>query len=178
MESAKLLILEEQLDDTSHNPDDVDLQLFANAWQAAADGIAFLPGLGSHGSTASIAKAEKIASLRNEFEVLRARMAESVAKASKVLAKAELLTKGLEKHGNALLGEIRELYYSMDTASASLGAFEAVQARESSALPFRIASLESEVAKQVAREAELQARYRELLAEHATISAQAAATPA
>ena len=178
LESAKLLILEESLDDKQHNADAVDPAVFTEAWEAAAAGVAFLPGSGAHGLSSSATKAELVSALRNQFEGLRAQMDEDAKKAAKVLAKAELLTKGLETRGKSLLEGIRELYYTIDTATSNFASFEAVHAREQPALPWRVSTLEAEVAKQVDREAELQARYRELLQEHAAVSAGNATTTA
>jgi hypothetical protein len=92
LESAKLLILEETMDDDEHNPDKVDFATFEQLWDRAEEELR-----------------PAGAALQLEYEGLRAKIFEGAKRSAKVVQHAEKLCKGLESRGKTLLEGIREV---------------------------------------------------------------------
>ncbi|KAI8463793.1 MAG: hypothetical protein J3K34DRAFT_135029 [Monoraphidium minutum] len=140
----------------------VSQEEYSDAWAAAARDAVWLPASKRYGRAAAAAPAERADSLRAEFDALRGQMEREAHRAAKLEKKAGVVIAGLQQRDAKQRSLVDELAQALADARAELACFSALQARELRAAPDRAAAGRALVAAQREREAELQARYREL----------------
>lgn len=146
--------------------EDESLDDFAKARDACQEDLMYFPGRNSFGLASVAGNSEKLASLQNDFEIMKKRMDDEARKATKLENKIKLLTHGHQMRAGKLSSQIEATYKQMDTATTELECFQALQKQEVVAASYRVSGLVEEVDKQKGLERILQQRYGDLIAEH------------
>ena len=94
-----------------------------------------------------------------EFARIRADMEKDARRASKLDAKATLLTAGYQRRAAELQAKVDEVYEALAAKAAELHAFQRLHAQELRSAPLRIEARAAELEVQLQREQALQARY-------------------
>jgi pre-mRNA-splicing factor CDC5/CEF1 len=97
--------------------------------------------------------------LQAEFARVRADMEKDARRASKLDAKATLLTAGYQRRAAELQTKVDEVYEALAAKAAELHAFQRLHAQELRSAPLRIEARAAELEVQTQREQALQARY-------------------
>lgn len=104
-------------------------------------------------------RAQTLEQLQAEFARVRADMEKDARRASKLDAKATLLTAGYQRRSAELQTKVDEVYESLAAKAAELHAFQRLHAQELRSAPLRIEARAAELEVQTQREEALQARY-------------------
>jgi hypothetical protein len=141
---------------------DMSADDYAEAHDTVAADIIFVPGQGRYLRAASATPADRLASVQAEFDGARREMEREAKRASKLEGRAGVLTNGLCARQEKLRREAEEGWGMLRGAVAELACFKALHEQEQRAAPERMEALQELVARQVARERGLQARFKEL----------------
>ncbi|KAI8462344.1 MAG: pre-mRNA splicing factor component-domain-containing protein [Monoraphidium minutum] len=141
----------------------VSQEEYSDAWAAAARDAVWLPASKRYGRAAAAAPAERADSLRAEFDALRGQMEREAHRAAKLEKKAGVVIAGLQQRDAKQRSLVDELAQALaDARGGARVLLRAAGARAGAPRPTRAAAGRALVAAQREREAELQARYREL----------------
>ncbi|XP_074578523.1 LOW QUALITY PROTEIN: cell division cycle 5-like protein [Curcuma longa] len=139
---------------------------FVKARDACQEDLMFFPARSTFGLASVAGNSEKLASLQNEFDMVKKRVDEEAKRATRLEQKIKVLTHGYQTRGEKLWSQTEATFKQMDTAATELECFKVLQKQELLASTFRVNGLVDEVNKQRALEESLQSRYADLLAEH------------
>ncbi|KAI3429454.1 hypothetical protein D9Q98_005547 [Chlorella vulgaris] len=147
------------------NHSELETSDYAAAWEAVAKDIIYVPSQQRYTRAASATNSDRIASLQAEFDAVRKEMEKEAKRAAKLEQKAGLVTGGLTKRQQKLLGETDEAWAALQSAATELECFRLLHEAEQRSAPDRIEALQALVAVQSMREGDLQGRYRRLCEE-------------
>ncbi|KAG6491315.1 cell division cycle 5-like protein [Zingiber officinale] len=139
---------------------------FVKARDACQEDLMFFPARSTFGLASVAGNSEKLASLQNEFDMVKKRVDEEAKRATRLEQKIKVLTHGYQTRAEKLWSQTEATFKQMDTAATELECFKVLQKQELLASTLRVNSLVEEVNKQKTLEESLQSRYAGLLAEH------------
>ena len=124
----------------------------------------FIPTRGKGGEYGIPAnKAETLASLKDQFEVLRSKLAKDATKAGKIEQKISLLQHGYVQRAERIWQNIDSLYASLNSTLSEKGCFEMLATAEERVLPYRIQTLVDLKERAEIVEGEMQRQYAEMM---------------
>jgi len=156
---------------------DTALEEYIGAWEAVSSDIIFVPSQQRYTRAAALPLAERVAAMQAEFEGLRKDMEREAKRAGKLEQKAGLVTGGLVARQDRLRSEVEEGIKSAAAVKVEIACYKVLHEQEQRVAPERIEALQALVSAASAKEAALQARYREALLRRAALQ-KAAATAA
>lgn len=169
--AAKALLEEEMLAlHDAAKPEDADR--YPDVWEQTQDEVTYLSSAKRYGRTSSAKERDKVSALEFEMTNVKKQMMKDHKAAEKVQKKQVKLTMGFQTrskkqleavYGSKTGGGAIALCDKIAQAKVDLHTFERLRDAEVQALPFRKQKLEREVAQQIEREADLQARYGALV---------------
>ncbi|XP_074569264.1 cell division cycle 5-like protein [Curcuma longa] len=139
---------------------------FVKARDACQEDLMFFPARSTFGLASVSGNSEKLASLQNEFELVKKRMDEEAKGAARLEQKIKVLMHGYQTRGEKLWSQVEATFKQMDTAATELKCFKVLQKQELVASSLRVNGLVEEVNKQKVLEEKLQSGYADLLTEH------------
>ncbi|KAG0459861.1 hypothetical protein HPP92_022989 [Vanilla planifolia] len=142
---------------------------FVKARDSCQEDLMFFPARNTYGLASVAGSSEKLASLQNEFEIVKNSMDDEEKKAKKLERKIKVLTQGYEMRAVKLRSQILATFKQIETAATELECFQALRKQEYSAASYRINNLIEEVNKQKQLERTLQHRYGDLMVEEERI---------
>lgn len=164
MDEARKLIAQEMRGVTVPSAEE-----FATAWEELHSQQMFVPSRASVEPFSTLKKAQKLEALDHEFSKIASKVEKDTKRAEKLEQKLIVTTKGYRERAAKLREAVVQHFDGFDEACLDIAAFKRLQEIEEQALPLRIGEAQGQLAAAKATEAELQAKYANLLEERAQL---------
>eukprot|EP00754_Rhynchopus_humris_P038168 Rhum_TRINITY_DN20833_c0_g1::Rhum_TRINITY_DN20833_c0_g1_i1::g.172348::m.172348/K12860/CDC5L, CDC5, CEF1; pre-mRNA-splicing factor CDC5/CEF1 len=138
----------------------------------ADDDYLFVPNPSRILSKRQASQADRLASLRHEFEIAQNKVARQAEQAGKLQKKCEMYTAGYVKRMGAVTDEINDKWESLQEAKVRLASYEEMWRLEELAIVGRTQAAKDMADEQARREAAMQAQYAALKSELARLQEQ------
>lgn len=161
-ESDSLLREEMQLVKERMEHGAITSQAYASVWEECLSQVLHIPSQGKIVRANVASKKDRIDNLERRLELNRSHMTKEAKKAAKIEKKLKILLTGYQSRSTGLVKSLTETCDQVEQAKLDLQTFKRLQSHEESAINRRIASVKEDVARQVAREKELQNRFETL----------------
>lgn len=145
------------------------LSEFNEMWDACFSEWVYFPSRSAYGRISTATKADRVESAKHRFEALRAEADAQGAKARKLEGRLKMKLGGYSKVADQRAANLNRLIGEADNASIEASCFNLLLKAETSAIPRRVKDAENGAAQEVEAEELLQAEFRRLTAEKATL---------
>ena len=142
----------------------------AAAAEAAAADLAYVPSQQRYAPLSSASSADQLQSAQQQLQLVKNFMERDAKKAAKLEKKLDVTLGGYKKREGALRAELLRLQQELQQKTIEAACFAKLHSNEALAVPQRLSQMAALVSEQTAREAELQARYKQLSAERQALA--------
>ena len=140
------------------------------AAEAAAADLAYVPSQQRYAPLSSASSADQLQSAQQQLQLVKNFMERDAKKAAKLEKKLDVTLGGYKKREGALRAELLRLQQELQQKTIEAACFAKLHSNEALAVPQRLSQMAALVSEQTAREAELQARYKQLSAERQALA--------
>lgn len=162
VEARELLEAEMQHVKRGMGHGDLSLESYTQVWQECLEQVLYLPNQNRYTRANLASKKDRLESAEYKLEQNRKHMAKEAKRCGKVEKKLKILTGGYQARAQALIKQLQETYEQIEQSQLALSTFQFLGNQEEAAIPRRMQSLTEDVARQMDREKQLQARYANL----------------
>ena len=138
--------------------------------EAAAADLAYVPSQQRYAPLSSASSADQLQSAQQQLQLVKNFMERDAKKAAKLEKKLDVTLGGYKKREGALRAELLRLQQELQQKTIEAACFAKLHSNEALAVPQRLSQMAALVSEQTAREAELQARYKQLSAERQALA--------
>jgi len=179
-EADALLKKELEVVKTGMGHGELSIDSYTQVWEECYAQVLFLPGQQRYTRASLASKKDRIESADKKLELNRNHMTRDAKNAAKLEKKLKVLLGGYQSRSQGLVKQMNDFNDQLEAANLEMATFTMLQQHETYAIPKRLEGLTEDVARQEARESELQQRFAQLQmrADDANAAAAAAAAAA